>query len=173
MFTSGYILRRFRFIQTITCSSRASLGLSKRVVRYVSGSASTSIFYSNNPSNCKPLTAYCDSDWGGCQDTRRSTTGIIIKRNKAPVYWTSKRQSLVTLSSTEAEYVAISSCGKEISWLRNLLMNFYTMVQSKTLSCPIQLYYILTVQQLFLYLFPCRYPNETNILKSSVTISVN
>ena len=55
---------------------------------------------------------------------RRSTTGILIKINSAPVYWTSKRQSLVTLSSAEAEYVALSQCGKQIINLRSLFSEF-------------------------------------------------
>lgn len=106
------------------------LVLAKRVLRYISGTTDKSIFFPAN-STAHPLTAYCDSDWGGCHETRRSTTGIIIKVNNAPIYWSSKRQTLVTLSSSEAEYVALSSCAKQVIWLRRL---FYEMRTNKAIT---------------------------------------
>lgn len=102
--------------------------LAKRVVRYVSYTANKSILFPNSSISKDPLTAYSDSDWAGCHETRRSTTGIVIKVNGAPIFWTSKRQTMVTVSSAEAEYIAISSCGKHISWLRRLFHELQTHV---------------------------------------------
>lgn len=104
--------------------SKRHLVLAKRVVRYVSGTVDKKIFYPRSNVNSEPLMAYTDADWAGCNDTRRSTTGILIKINSAPVYWTSKRQSLVMLSSAEAEYVSLSQCAKQIVNLRRLFSEF-------------------------------------------------
>ena len=62
-----------------------------------------------------------DSDYGGCLDTYRSTTGWVFLMAGAPVSWSSKRQKTVAMSSCEAEYVAASEATKEAMWLRRLL----------------------------------------------------
>ena len=56
------------------------------------------------------LEFFCDADWAGCYDTRRSTTGFEGHVNGTPIVWSSKRQSMVSLSSAEAEYISLSSC---------------------------------------------------------------
>lgn len=80
----------------------------------MAGRASSKIYYPVSSSNSDPHTAYAGADWGGCQESRRSTTGILIKINGSPMYLTNKRQSLVTLSSAEAEYVARSQFAKQL-----------------------------------------------------------
>jgi hypothetical protein len=62
-----------------------------------------------------------DADWGGDVDTRCSTSGFILWVGDMPIVWKSKLQSVVSLSSTEAEYVAACACAREVVWLRNLL----------------------------------------------------
>jgi len=56
------------------------------------------------------LLAYVDADYGGCQDTRRSTSGYVFIMEGGPVTSSSKRQATVALSTVEAEYVAMSHC---------------------------------------------------------------
>ena len=60
-------------------------------------------------------------DHGGCKDTGRSTGGYLVKIGSGAVSWCSKLQSIVALSTTQAEYIAAVSAGKEIRWMRNLL----------------------------------------------------
>jgi hypothetical protein len=60
------------------------------------------------------LHVYVDTDWAGCPDTRRSTTGYIIKLTKSPVSWSSRRQRTVAISTCEAEYVAGYKATQEI-----------------------------------------------------------
>ena len=62
-----------------------------------------------------------DADWAGDINTRKSTSGYIFKLGSATISWKSKRQSVVALSSTEAEYVALCSATQEVVWLRRLL----------------------------------------------------
>ena len=67
------------------------------------------------------LNGYVDSDWGGCKDTGRSTTGWIFTLAGGPVSWASQRQKTVSSSSTEAEYVAASDACKRAIWLQGFM----------------------------------------------------
>lgn len=60
---------------------------------------------------------FSDSDLGSNKDNGRSTTGYMVKLGSGAVCWSSKLQSIVTLSSTEAEYIAATTAGKEICWI--------------------------------------------------------
>ncbi|GKB38125.1 putative RNA-directed DNA polymerase [Tanacetum coccineum] len=71
------------------------------------------------------LTAYCDSDWLGCPYTRRSRTGYMLLLGGTPVSWKTKKQSLVSRSSAEAEYRAMASTVSEIIWVRWLLSELH------------------------------------------------
>jgi hypothetical protein len=56
---------------------------------------------------------YCDSDWAGDKLTRKTTSGYIYCLVSAAISWSSKRQSIITLSSTESEYVGLCFASKE------------------------------------------------------------
>nr|GEY71903.1 retrovirus-related Pol polyprotein from transposon TNT 1-94 [Tanacetum cinerariifolium] len=56
------------------------------------------------------LTAFADADHAGCQDTRRSTSGSVQFLREKLISWSSKRQKSAAISSTEAEYIALSGC---------------------------------------------------------------
>lgn len=62
--------------------------------------------------------AYSDSDYAGDPASRRSTEGYLITYANGPIAWKTGLQKKVTLSSTEAEYVAMCSASKELAWLR-------------------------------------------------------
>ncbi|GJT43453.1 putative ribonuclease H-like domain-containing protein [Tanacetum coccineum] len=65
------------------------------------------------------LTAYADADHVGCQDTRRSTSGSARFFGDKLVSWSSKKQTSMSISSTEAEYIVMSECCAQILWMRN------------------------------------------------------
>ncbi|CAL1359264.1 unnamed protein product [Linum trigynum] len=88
-------------------------------LRYLKSAPGQGLFFPKN-SNLQ-LTAYCDADWGGCQRTRRSTTGFFISLGGAPISWSTKQQQVVARSSAEAEYRAMASTVSEVVWLRWLL----------------------------------------------------
>jgi len=67
------------------------------------------------------LKGYCDSDFAGDSDTRKSVSGFVIYLCGAAIAWRSKGQKSVTLSSTEAEYVAISEVAMEILYIAGIL----------------------------------------------------
>jgi hypothetical protein len=65
--------------------------------------------------------AYADADYGGCRDTKRSTSGYVFLMSGGPVTWSSKRQATVALSTVEAEYVAMSRCAQQMKWMQSWL----------------------------------------------------
>jgi hypothetical protein len=65
--------------------------------------------------------AFSDSDWAGCPDTRRSTTGYLIIICGGPITWKSQQKKTLAMSSCEGEYMALSEVGKEIVWICNFL----------------------------------------------------
>jgi hypothetical protein len=69
----------------------------------------------------RELHAYVDADWAGCPDTRRSTTGYVVKLAGSPVSWSSRRQRTVAMSTCEAEYVAGYKATQEIIWIQNMI----------------------------------------------------
>jgi hypothetical protein len=94
----------------------------KHLLRYLKGTTDYSITYSPDASTSELFSTFSDADHGGCKDTGRSTGGYLVKIGTGAVSWSSKLQSIVALSTTEAEYIAAVSAGKEIRWMRNLLL---------------------------------------------------
>ena len=70
-----------------------------------------------NQDELNKLDCFSDASFADCVHTRRSQSGIVVMLNGNPIYWRSKRASLVALSSTEAEYVALAMLCKEVKWL--------------------------------------------------------
>lgn len=90
----------------------------KRILRYVKGTSHMKLEFSKK-SNSK-ITGYSDSDWGGDLDDRKSNTGYVFKMNGGAISWASRKQSTVALSSTEAEYMALTQAIQEAMWLKQL-----------------------------------------------------
>ncbi|BBH06313.1 hypothetical protein Prudu_017933 [Prunus dulcis] len=74
------------------------------------------------------LSGYCDADWAGDPNTRRSTTGYVVFLGSNPISWSSKKQASVSRSSTEAEYRALAHCAADISWIRQVLCDLHMIV---------------------------------------------
>lgn len=91
--------------------------LAKRVLRFLKYTRTLGLKF-RKPHGPEALVAYSDSDWSGDPDTSRSTSGYVFLYGTSAISWSSRRQKLVALSSTEAEYIALSNLGQELSWLR-------------------------------------------------------
>uniref|UniRef100_A0A251ULI3 Putative reverse transcriptase, RNA-dependent DNA polymerase n=1 Tax=Helianthus annuus TaxID=4232 RepID=A0A251ULI3_HELAN len=72
------------------------------------------------------LVAYSDADWGGCPDSRRSTSGYCVFLGDNLISWSAKRQPTVSRSSAEAEYRGVANAVAETTWIRNLLFELHT-----------------------------------------------
>ena len=92
------------------------------LLRYCKGSKDLSITYSPNTS--LSVLGYSDADWAACLDTRRSVTAYVFFAAGGPVSWKSKLQPTVALSSTEAEYMALTAAAQEACSLRFLQQEF-------------------------------------------------
>ena len=88
----------------------------KRVLRYVKGMINHGLVFNDQNENFK-LEAFSDSDWAGCVETRKSTSGNMCRLGNAIIAWKSKKQPIVALSSTEAEYIALCAATQEVVWL--------------------------------------------------------
>ena len=91
----------------------------KRILAYLAGTSDHGLLYGWNEG--EPLIGYCDADYAGDTDKRRSTTGYVFLHYGGPVAWSSKRQTCTALSTTEAEFVAACEASKEATWLLHLL----------------------------------------------------
>ncbi|GJZ18865.1 integrase, catalytic region, zinc finger, CCHC-type containing protein [Tanacetum coccineum] len=81
------------------------------------------------------LTAYADADHAGCQDTRRSTSGSAEFLGDKLVSWSSKKQKITAISTTEAEYIAMSGCYAQILWMRSQLTDYSFVFNKIPLYC--------------------------------------
>uniref|UniRef100_A0A2N9ICE2 Integrase catalytic domain-containing protein n=1 Tax=Fagus sylvatica TaxID=28930 RepID=A0A2N9ICE2_FAGSY len=106
------------------------LKTAKRILRYVKGTLDFGLLYS--PSKEFKLFGYCDSDWAGDMDDRKSTTGFVFYMGDTTFTWTSKKQPIVTLSTCEAEYVAATSSVCHAVWLRSLLKELHMSQEEAT-----------------------------------------
>ncbi|XP_070014778.1 uncharacterized mitochondrial protein AtMg00810-like [Nicotiana sylvestris] len=89
------------------------------VLRYLKGDPSLGIFINNNADY--GVNAFCDSDWATCSKSRKSVSGYIVLLGTSPISWKSKKQSTISLSSTEAEYRSARMVVGELVWLARLL----------------------------------------------------
>ncbi|GAU11414.1 hypothetical protein TSUD_344050 [Trifolium subterraneum] len=92
----------------------------KRIIRYVKGTTGFGILYKRSSENLQ-LKGWTDSDYAGDLDDRRSTSGYVFKLGNGAISWSSKKQPIVTLSTTEAEFIAAASCSCQCIWLKNVL----------------------------------------------------
>ena len=100
----------------------------KRDLRYIKGTVDFDLFYGY--SNSFELVGYSDSDWAGDMDDRKSTTGFVFYIGDTTFTWSSKKQSIVALSTCEAKYIATTSCVCHFIWLRRWLKELW-MPQKK------------------------------------------
>jgi hypothetical protein len=106
----------------------------KHVFRYLKGTLDYKLTYAPNPATSELFTTYTDADHGGNPDNKKSTSGYVVTMGTGAISWSSRLQGIVTLSTTEAEYVAATSAGQEILWLCNLFTELgYTFSSPSTL----------------------------------------
>jgi hypothetical protein len=93
----------------------------KRVISYLGSTKDLWLTFGGNKQTL--LEGYCDADWAS-QEGRHSISGFSFHYGVGAVSWSSKKQSIVALSSTEAEYIAQTHAAKEAIWLRAFVKEF-------------------------------------------------
>nr|XP_028945254.1 uncharacterized protein LOC114819785 [Malus domestica] len=134
----------------------------RRILRYVKSTIDYGLLYKKGE-DCK-LVGYCDADYAGDHDTRRSTTGYVFKLGSGTISWCSKRQPTVSLSTTEAEYRVAAIAAQESTWLIQLMNNLHQSVDYVVpLYCDNQSAIVWRRIQFFM--------QELNMLKCTITLS--
>jgi len=92
--------------QFSSCPTEEHIKATKHVPRYVNGTRNLSLFYPYTTMNT--IDIYVDADFAGCHDTRRSTSSYMVLFNNCCISWLSQKQVSVAISTTEAEFLAMS-----------------------------------------------------------------
>ncbi|TYG79892.1 hypothetical protein ES288_D02G173500v1 [Gossypium darwinii] len=100
----------------------------KRIFRYLKGTSDFGLFYKKGES----LVGFTDRDYAGGLDDRKSTSSYVFMIGSGAVSWSSKKQPIVTLSTTEVEFVAATSCDSQAICLRNIPAGLYFKQQGAT-----------------------------------------
>ncbi|KAL1941168.1 hypothetical protein VTO73DRAFT_7380 [Trametes versicolor] len=109
----------------------------KRIFQYLKGTRDYVLTVGGNGTT-QPL-AYCDTDWGNDPDTAKSTSGYAIFIGQGCISWSAKKQTVVALSTGEAEYYASTHCGREIIWLRQLLSELGLLPSPRPPPTPLRI----------------------------------
>ncbi|MBW0593640.1 hypothetical protein O181_133355 [Austropuccinia psidii MF-1] len=88
----------------------------KHLLRYLNGTKDKCLVYKHQ-SIKQALTGWADADYANDKEDRKSITGYVILAFSNPICWLSKKQLVVAQSTTEAEYVAMNICAKQLRWL--------------------------------------------------------
>lgn len=95
--------------------TEAHLTAAKWIIRYLKGTSDMALRYKKSDKG--QLVGYLDANFAGDLDDRHSTSGYVFFMSQGLVSWSSKKQPIVTLSTVEAEHVALSSATQEATWI--------------------------------------------------------
>ncbi|XP_027340865.1 uncharacterized protein LOC113854179 [Abrus precatorius] len=119
-----------RFMQE---PKQSHMTAAKRILRYLRGTTEFGILFSRNTNHeDMKLIGFSDSDWCGDKGDRKSTAGYIFFIEGAPISWSSKKEPVVALSSSEAEYIAAAEAACQAAWLEKLMNELKIKLKSKT-----------------------------------------
>ena len=112
---------------------QSHLSAVKRIIRYLLGTMNIGLWYPKN-STCN-LIGYSDSDFAGSKTDRKSTSGTCHFIGSALVYWHSKKQNSVALSTAEVEYISAGSCCAQILWMKQQLSDYAILLYHIPIRC--------------------------------------
>lgn len=108
----------------------------KRVLRYLKHTSDKSLVFKRGQK--LELEGYVDADWAADEMDRKSRTGFIFFLSGSAISWESRKQKVVSLSSTQAEYQALAEAGKEGIFLKNLFSEIFGTDIPVTIYCDNQ-----------------------------------
>ena len=96
----------------------------KRIFKYLKGTMNLGSF---------SLKSYSDANWAGCIDDRKSTSGGAFFLGESLVSWISKKQTSISLSTTEVEYIAAAKCCTQVEWMKQTLQDIKVVFEEPTI----------------------------------------
>ena len=118
------------------CPAMEHHAAAKRVVRYLQQPKDYGLVFTAGTEVFPEPVCSTDSDWAGHKGSRKSTGGFVFILAGGAVSWKTKRQGGIALSSTEAEYVALSEAAKEAIWMRRLLKEIESRIVRRPVLDP-------------------------------------
>jgi hypothetical protein len=115
--------------------TREHLRLARGVLSYLAGTPELGIVYGEGELTLK---GFCDANYAGDNDTRRSTTGFVFTLGGGAIAWASKCQLTVACSTVEAEYMVAAFATKEALWLKNLCGDLGIECSTVQMACDNQ-----------------------------------
>jgi len=116
----------------VTCPGNVHMQAVKRVFRYLRGTSHFKLNFQVDDSITSSTEVYVDSDWAGDRTDRKSISGYVGLIDGGAVSWGSRKQTSVSLSTVEAEFIAVSTAVKEILWHRSLFSSLNVTLTSPT-----------------------------------------
>ena len=113
----------------------------KWLFRYLVGTADRALVFGGADFRrdfSEAIEGYVDSDYAGCLDSRKSITGFVFTAYGTAVSWKGNLQGVVALSTTEAEYIALTEAVKEAMWLRGIAEELRVQTEGITIYCDNQ-----------------------------------
>jgi len=112
----------------------------KWILRYIRGSLGRVLVYggARNSRRTTAIEGFVDSDYAGCLDSRKSLTGFVFTAFGTAISWKASLQKVVTLSTTEAEYIALTKAVKESLWLEGIAKELKIQNEVITVHCDSQ-----------------------------------
>lgn len=108
----------------------------KRIFSYLKGTSDFKLRYVSSKNS--KMIGFSDADWASDTDERKSTTGYVFMKSGGAITWGCRKQQTVALSTTEAEYMALSAATQEAMWLRNLNVELLNEDSSMSIFCDSQ-----------------------------------
>ena len=121
----------------MSCPTRYLLKCAERTLCNLGRTKNLALTYSakDKDSEQRMVLRYSDAEYAGCLSTAKSTSGILITYQGLPIYWRSKRQPLVTVSTAESELVALTDTALQVQWLQMLLSEDFQFKTTNKLLC--------------------------------------
>ncbi|XP_040367425.1 secreted RxLR effector protein 161-like [Rosa chinensis] len=120
----------------------------KWILRYLKGTRQLGILFERKQ-EVACVAGFVDANYAGDLDRRRSTTSYVFTCGEGPVSWKSTLQAVTTLSTTEAEYMALTEASKEAIWLNGLASEFGIHQEGVVVKCDSQSAIHLAKNQVF------------------------
>ncbi|KAH9806493.1 hypothetical protein KPL71_002780 [Citrus sinensis] len=122
----------------LSCPGKVHWNAVKWIMRYLKGSSTCGLLYGKTKSDKIEVMKFVDSDFAGDLDRRKSTSGYMFVLNSYLISWKSSLQTVVALSSTEAEFIATTEAVKEATWLKGLLNELWLNQKTVQVFCDNQ-----------------------------------